>query len=106
MSAFQGAPPLLGCFDWSIDRACEIGNHYTLPDNMRYHLILVKFCDRVTKIMSGNNSSPLGMPADGERVLLMNVLEDDLDTLEAQFSGKLSREFQGFHSSRKFWLTV
>ena len=101
MSAFQGAPPLLGCFDWSIDRACEIGNHYTLPDDMRYHLILVKFCDRVTKIMSGNLSSPLGMPADGERVLLMNVLEDDLDTLEAQFSGKLSRESQGFRSSRK-----
>jgi hypothetical protein len=94
MSANQGAPPLLGCFDWSIDRACEIGNPYTLPDDMRYHLILLRFCDRVSKIMSGNNSSPLGMPADGERMLLMNVLEEDLNTLEAQFSGRISREFQ------------
>lgn len=42
--------------------------------------------------MSGNNSSPLGMPADGERVLLMNLLEEELNTLEAQFAGKLSRE--------------
>ena len=78
--------------DWSIGRACEIGNQYTLPDDMRYHLILSRFCDRVTRIMSGNNASPLGMPEDGERVLLMNVLEEDLNTIEAQFSGKLSRE--------------
>lgn len=95
MAAHQGAPPLMGCFDWSIDRACELGNPYTLPDDMRYHLILLRFCDRVTRIMSGNNSSPLGMPADGERVLLMNILEEDLNTLEAQFDGKLSR---GFHT--------
>jgi hypothetical protein len=94
MSAAQGAPPLMGCFDWSTDRACEIGNPNTLPDDMRYHLIFLRFCDRVTKIMSGDNSSPLGMPADGERVLLMNVLEEDLNTLEAQFRGKLSRECQ------------
>jgi len=78
--------------DWSIDRACEIGNQYTLPDDMRYHLILSRFCDRVTRIMSGNTANPLGMPEDGERVLLMNVLEEDLNTLEAQFNGKLSRE--------------
>ena len=42
--------------------------------------------------MSGNNASPLGMPPDSERVLLMNVLEEDLNTLEVQFDGKLSRE--------------
>lgn len=93
MSAVQGAPPLLGCFDWSIDRACELGNANTLPDDMRYHLILMRFCDRVTKMMSGDNSSPLGMPADCERGLLMNVLEEELNTLEAHFRGKLSREF-------------
>jgi hypothetical protein len=92
MSAHQGTPPLMGCFEWSIDRACEVGNSYTLPDSMRYHLILLRFCDRVTKIMSDNNASPLGMPPDSERVLLMNVLEEDLNTLEAQFDGKLSRE--------------
>ena len=82
----------MGGFEWSIERACEVGNSYTLPDSMRYHLKLLRFCDRVTKIMSGNNASPLGMPPDSERVLLMNILEEDLDILEAQFDGKLSRE--------------
>ncbi|KAE9369652.1 hypothetical protein N431DRAFT_427821 [Stipitochalara longipes BDJ] len=91
MSAHQGAPPQMAGIDWSIDRACEVGNQYTLPDDMRYHLILSRFCDRVTRIMSGNNASPLGMPADGDRVLLMNVLEQDLNTIEAQFDGKLSQ---------------
>jgi len=42
--------------------------------------------------MSGNNASPLGMPPDSERVLPMNILEEDLNILEAQFDGKLSRE--------------
>jgi hypothetical protein len=92
MSAHQGAPPQMACIDWSIDRACEIGNQYSLPDDMRYHLMMSRFCDRVTKIMSGNNASQLGMPADGDRVLLMNVLEEDLNTMEAQFAGKLSRK--------------
>jgi len=87
------------CFDWGIDRACEVGNSYTLPDDMRYHLILLRFCDRVTKLMSGNMSSPLGLPADSERVLLMNLLEEDLDALEATLIGKLSRQsFSPIHS--------
>jgi hypothetical protein len=84
---------MMGCFDWSIDRACEVSNPYTLPDKMRYHLIFLRFCDRITKIMSGTNSSPLGMPEDGERVLWMNFLEEDLNILEAHFNGKLSHEF-------------
>ncbi len=82
----------MGCFDWSIDRACEVGNPYTLPEDMRYHLIFLRFCNKVTKIMSGNNSSSLGIPADSERVLLMNLLEEELNTLEAESNEKLSRK--------------
>jgi len=38
-------------FDWTIDRACEIGNIYTLPDELRFKLIIQRHCNRVTRAM-------------------------------------------------------
>jgi len=85
-----GYPPTGSCFDWSVDRACEIGSVHTLTDDLRYHLIIQKFCYRVSKVMSGNVADPLGLPPDSQHPLMMRVLEHDLNALEAEIFGKLS----------------
>jgi hypothetical protein len=85
-----GYPPTGCCFDWSVDRACETGNAHTLTDDLRYHLIIQRFCYRVSKFMSANVSDPLGLPPDDQHPLMMKILEHDLNTLEGQIFGKLS----------------
>jgi hypothetical protein len=84
-----GYPPTGACFDWSIERACESGNEYSTPDDLRYHLIIQRFCHRATKIMSSNISDPLGLPAYDQHDLMMSLLEHDCATMEGQLSDKL-----------------
>jgi hypothetical protein len=91
MSSMIGYPPT-GCFDWSIDRACDLGSPHTISDDLRYHLIIQKFHHRATVIMSQNVSDPLGLPPDDQHSLLMKILEDDLGVLEGQIWRNLSRE--------------
>jgi len=81
---------MTSCFDWSIDRACEPGNPYSLPDGMRHHLIIQRFSHRINSIMSGNASDPLGLPSDSERYMMMNLLNKELDMMEAKFQHQLS----------------
>jgi hypothetical protein len=82
-------------FDWTIDRACEVGTKYTLPDEIRHHLIMQRICYRITKAMSGNGSDPSGLPLENERYILLNMFETDINTAEGEFgkhvSGKWNR---------------
>lgn len=103
MTVAVGYPPTGSCFDWSVDRACETGNAHTLTDDLRYHLIIQKFCYRVSKVMSANVSDPLGLPPDSQHPLMMKVLEHDLNALEGQIFGKLSCEIS---NSDFFFLLV
>jgi hypothetical protein len=99
MAVSFGYPSTGSCFDWSIDRACETGNLYSLPDDMRYHLIIQRLCHRITKTMSSNVSHQNGLPPDNERYLMMNLLENDIDAAEGQFGHNISGKFpqQGLH---------
>jgi hypothetical protein len=85
-----GYPPIGCCFDWSIERACEAGNVYSVSDDLRYHLIIQKFCFRTTKAMSDNISDPLGLPTDEQWSIVMKMLEHELVVLEGQLNGRLS----------------
>jgi hypothetical protein len=96
MAVAVGYPPTGSCFDWSIDRFCELGNTHTLTDDLRYHLIIQRFCYRVSRVMSANVCDPLGLPPDSQHPLMMKVLEHDLNTLEGQIFGKLSRKIFNF----------
>lgn len=79
-----------------VDHACHPGNTFTLPDNMRYHLMLQRFCHKTAGIMSGNNAHAFGLPSDDERALLMDVLEHELDVLEGEISVHLSSRSNSF----------
>jgi hypothetical protein len=76
-----GQPPLFSS-DWTIDRACETGNVYTIPDNLRYHLLLQRFLVRVDKAMADRTRSPTGQPIERESDGSMGLLESDLEELE------------------------
>jgi hypothetical protein len=90
MVTYFGYPSTVSCFDWNIDRACETGNPYSLPDDMRYHLIIQRLCHRITKAMSSNVSHQNGLPADNERYVMMNLLERDIDAIEGQLGQNIS----------------
>ncbi|KIW26153.1 uncharacterized protein PV07_09273 [Cladophialophora immunda] len=79
-------------FDWGIDRACESGSSYSnaLHPNLRHHLTIQRFCNRVNKLMTGNRLDPNGFPSDGERYSMMNMLENDFGSLELALDNELS----------------
>lgn len=74
--------PSLSSSDWTIDRACEPGNNYTVPDNLRYHLLIQRFLARVDEAMTKRTCSPTGHPVQRESDGLMRLLECDLEDLE------------------------
>lgn len=83
---------MVSLFDWTVDRACEVGTSYTLSDDIRYHLIMERICHRVARSMSGNASDPAGLPSDGERYILLSLFEADIDTAEGQLGKRVSGE--------------
>lgn len=100
-SAVSGQLPTAP-FDWTIDRACELGNIYTLPDALRFKLIVQRYCHRVSKAMcsiSYDCMSPQTPPPGEPSSFMMSwqndmaAFESELDILEQengpQFSGKL-----------------
>lgn len=84
MTVHFGHPPMVSCFDWATDRACEVGNAYTLPDDLRHHLILQRFAHKATQLISNNRADPLGFPSESEFAVVMEMLEADLGVIEAQ----------------------
>lgn len=74
--------PSLFSSDWTIDRACEPGNNYTVPDNLRYHLLIQRFLARVDEAMSKRTCSPTAHAVQRESDGLMRLLECDLEDLE------------------------
>lgn len=90
MTLVFGYPPILSHFDWTMERACEVGNSHTLSDGLRYRLMILKFCHRVSTVMSSNNANSLGLPSENEHFLIMNLLEREFSELEGQLAKKLS----------------
>lgn len=89
MSANFGQPPMVSCFNWAINQVCEDGQNETLHD-IRNQLIIQRFCHRATITMTSHTADPIGLPSDNEFGVIMNMLEDDLNTLTSQFNGILS----------------
>jgi hypothetical protein len=78
-------------FGWATDRACEVGNEHTVPEPLRQHLIIQRFSNKVGQYFGGTRSDPLGLPSEGELHVLMNVFEQELDTIEAGFGDVSSK---------------
>ena len=76
--------------DWAIDRACEPGDKYSLPTNLRQHLIIYKFIARVNGAMSDHDGRPAAQPTENERSVVMAMLEQDLADLERKLGPRLS----------------
>ena len=90
MTTNSGYPPVISCFDWTLDRGCETGNPLTLSDGLRHHLIVRRYCNRVISLMSSNVSDQLSLPSANEYFLLLNLLEHDLDVIKVQLEADLS----------------
>lgn len=90
--AVVGQLPNAPISDWIVDRACEIGNEYTLPDSLRFKLMIHKFCDRVTRTMYSNSHDPLGLQPPGDLAALMSAWETGLGSLELEFCQQWSSE--------------
>jgi hypothetical protein len=89
ITVFIGQQPLL-TYDWAIDRACELGSIYTLPDDLRYSLIIQRFSYRISQVMSENRESLTGLPTENEIGKLLAMLEAELGELERTLGEKLS----------------
>jgi hypothetical protein len=92
VTTIEGQPSNFS-FDWALDQACEIGNKYTMPENLRYYLLIHKYIARVNTVMSGNDRSPTGYPSDIESCVLMKMLEGDFVGLESQIRHNITGLF-------------
>ena len=91
-------------FDWTIDRACEIGNAFTLPEGLRFKLIIHRYCDRITRVMSGNSNHLHSFETRSQQSLSimawdtdLTMLEDEIMALEREHSQHLSCEYRSLH---------
>jgi transcriptional regulatory protein LEU3 len=65
-----------------------VGNSYTVPDNLRYYLLIYRFMVRVNKAMTKRTRFPVGQPLEKESDGLMKLLECDFEDLERQIGDK------------------
>ena len=72
--------------DWTILHSCEVGNVYTLPDDIRLKVIIVGICERLAKSMCGNLADPFGLPPSQDIGVLIGAREAELDVLEAELA--------------------
>jgi hypothetical protein len=73
-------------FDWMIDRACEDENLYTLPDSLRFKLMIQRTCHRITQAMSTISYDPITAqsPPPGEVSSLMMSWQNDMAHFESE----------------------
>jgi hypothetical protein len=93
--------PLRLTTDWTIDCVCDKENHYTVPDPIKYQVIMHRFSTRMGSFMSAStpNSSTALLPQ-GESASLLALLEQEYMELSNRISGKLSCEFEWFPLSK------
>jgi len=75
--------------DATIDRACEPGNVYGLPPDLRHFLLLQRFCNRLNRAMAGKERRSKGRP-DNERGILMALFEAEYEDLERSLGENLT----------------
>lgn len=92
MTANVGNPPNTSCFNWAIDRSCEVGNAHSLSNNLRHHLMIQRLSHRLTVAMTSNAADPLGLPSADQQGTIMRVFEHELQVLEAEIGEDLIRE--------------
>ncbi|KAE8444116.1 hypothetical protein EG329_000898 [Mollisiaceae sp. DMI_Dod_QoI] len=85
VSASIGHPSILPS-DWVIDQACDIDNQYTLPDNIRYHLLICKFIARANSVMAERE----GKTDEIEGLTIVAMLEGDFEDLEHRIGHKIT----------------
>ncbi|TVY91060.1 Regulatory protein [Lachnellula willkommii] len=84
-------------FDKTINFACQTGNMYTVPDDLRFKLILQRYCNRVTQVIYGDLREPQAGNNAGDRPSFaltwesnLNALNYELDEIETQHSHMFS----------------
>lgn len=84
-----GQQPLF-TVDWAIDRACQTGNVYELPENTRHRLLIQQFSCYVSQVMSENRQNPTGIPSENEIGTTLAFLERGFEDLQRQLDINLS----------------
>lgn len=93
-------------FDWTIDRACEIGNIYTLPDDIRFKLIIQRYCNRVTKIMWNIVYDVSTAQLSNRPLSFVESWERDMTTLEIELNKFESEHAQLFSTMDRLYLAA
>ncbi|KAJ5780980.1 hypothetical protein N7457_006140 [Penicillium paradoxum] len=85
-----GQPPST-MYDWALEPASLRDADYRLPDDLAIRLRIEKFCDRVTKALYSSKPEPAEFIST-EKLLVVQVLENELRDMDLEFDGKLSAE--------------
>jgi transcriptional regulatory protein LEU3 len=80
--------------DQMITRAAEPNNVYQLPIGLHHYLRLTKFSVHVSKVLSEDISTPLGLPDERNRAQIMDRLEMEFDQLKTDLMRNSTSESQ------------
>lgn len=78
-----GQPPAT-VYDWTLAPTTINATNFKLPQEAEARLLIEKFCNKVTKSIYSNENDPVGLTSDAERSILMRILVQDLEDLEAK----------------------
>ncbi|TVY34924.1 Regulatory protein, partial [Lachnellula occidentalis] len=98
-------------FDKTIDFACQTGNIYTVPDDLRFKLILQKYCNRVTQVIYTDLREAQGGSNAGDRPSFaltweskLSALNHELDEIEQQHSNMFSMYDRIYVSAARLYM--
>jgi len=98
-------------FDWTVDQACQLGNIYTLSEDLRFKLLVHRYCNRITQLMCGISNESMDFQSPSDRVTFltswendMAMLETELDTIEQQHQQGLSMIDHMYCSAARVYL--
>jgi len=98
-------------FDKTINFACHTGNIYTVPDDLRFKLILQRYCNRVTQVIYGDLREPQGDSNAGDRPSFaltwesnLNALNYELDEIEQNNSHMFSMYDRIYVSAARLYM--
>ena len=69
-------------YDWTLTQAGAVEEGFRLPPGTEGRLLIERFSNKVTNALYSNDSDPVGLAKDSERLVLAKFLARDYDQLE------------------------
>ena len=86
----HGFEPSISLQGSTLAQICDGTFPTPVPSELRHHLVIRKFCNKLSSHLANNPLDPLGLPTEDDLSRLFSRFEDERETLSSLLRGQLS----------------